>query len=244
MKTVKQAAELAGISVRTLHHYDAIGLLKPTQVTDSGYRLYDDSALERLFLILLFRECDLSLEEIRLLLDSTEKHREKVLDTQIALLRAKADHLQKCIHLANAIKQTGVSNLKKSGWDPRKIDAYSEQAEALYGKTEAYRQYREKSASRSQSREAELGEQVTDYFVRLGQLKHLAPESDAVQDWVEQLRSFFTEHYYTCTPQILMGLGQMYAEGGSMTQNIDAAGGAGTGEFARKAIEAYCKKEH
>ena len=65
MKTVKQVSKLANISVRTLHHYDAIGLLKPTQITDAGYRLYDDTALERLQTILLFRELQFPLKEIR-----------------------------------------------------------------------------------------------------------------------------------------------------------------------------------
>ena len=80
-----------------------------------------------------------------------------------------------------------------------------------------------------------------DFFVRLGQLKHLSPDSAEVQAWVKELQAYFTENFYNCTPQILMGLGQMYAGGGSMTENIDAAGGEGTGEFARQAIEIYCK---
>jgi len=241
MKTVAQVAQLTGCSVRTLHHYDAIGLLKPTRVTEAGYRLYDDNALERLFLILLFRECGLSLEEIRQLLDSPDSRREQILDAQISLLTAKVQHLQDCIHLANAIKQTGVNNLKRKNWNPKDVETYSAQAEALYGKTEAFQQYQEKAKGRSQDRENALGSEVMDFFVRLGQLKHLSPESEAVQCWVDQLQSFLTENYYNCTPQILMGLGQMYAGGGSMTENIDAAGGTGTGDFARKAIEIYCK---
>ena len=122
------------------------------------------------------------------------------------------------------------------------MEAYSTQAEALYGNTEAYREYQSKAAARTPDREADLGDQVMDFFVRLGAMKHLPPESEEIQGWVEQLRGFFTEHYYNCTPQILMGLGQMYAGGGSMTDNINAAGGPGTGEFARKAIEIYCAK--
>lgn len=242
MKTVAQVTRLTGCSVRTLHHYDAIGLLKPSHITDAGYRLYDDAALERLFLILLFRECGLSLEEIRQLLDSPDSRREEILDTQISLLTAKVQHLQDCIHLANAIKQTGVNNLKRKNWNPKEVESYSAQAEALYGKTEAYAEYREKAKGRSQSQESALGEEVMDFFVRLGQLKQLAPESEEVQNWVEQLRGFLTRNYYNCTPQILMGLGQMYAGGGSMTENIDAAGGAGTGAFAKAAIECYCRK--
>ena len=63
-----------------------------------------------------------------------------------------------------------------------------------------------------------------------------------MQNWVQQLQAFFTENYYTCTPEILMSLGQMYAGGGAMTENIDAAGGEGTGTFARDAIVIYCQK--
>ena len=64
MKTVNEVSRLTGVSIRALHHYDAIGLLKPTQVTDAGYRLYDDAALEKLSMILVFRELGLSLKEI------------------------------------------------------------------------------------------------------------------------------------------------------------------------------------
>ena len=69
MKTVKEVSRLTGVSIRTLHHYDAIGLLKPTQVTEAGYRLYDDAALQRLQNILLFRELQFPLKEIKAFLD-------------------------------------------------------------------------------------------------------------------------------------------------------------------------------
>lgn len=242
MKSVKEIAKQTGVSVRTLHHYDAIGLLKPTYVAESGYRYYDEAALERLYLILLFRELEFSLKDVGEILDAPDYDRNRVLDDQIKLLKAKAEHLQTCIHLANAIKQTGVKNMEFKEWDPKKIKEYDAQAKALYGKTDAYKEYTQKSAGRSQERQKELGDQVMDFFVRLGQLKDLTPDSDAVQTWVKELQSFFTENFYNCTPQILKGLGQMYAGGGSMTENIDAAGGEGTGEFALRAIEVYCKE--
>lgn len=107
MKTVQEIAKLAHISVRTLHHYDAIGLLKPTQITESGYRLYDDTALERLYLILLFRELEFPLKDIQGILDAPDFDRNRVLEQQAALLKAKVSHLQTCIHLANGIKLLG-----------------------------------------------------------------------------------------------------------------------------------------
>ena len=241
MRTVNEIAKLAQISVRTLHHYDAIGLLKPTQITEAGYRLYDDAALERLYLILLFRELEFPLKDIQGILDAPDFDRNLCLEQQVSLLKAKVNHLQTSIHLANGIKLMGVKNLKFKNWDPKKIDEYSDQAETLYGKTDAWKEYSEKAKGRSKGQEQALGDGIMELFTKLGTMKELAPESAEVQAWVKELQSYITEHFYNCTPQILQGLGEMYAGGGSMTENIDAAGGAGTGEFARDAIQIYCK---
>ena len=241
MKSVKEIAKLTGVSVRTLHHYDAIGLLKPTEITEAGYRLYDDDALERLYLILLFRELEFPLKDIQGILDAPDFDRNRVLERQVEMLKAKVAHLQTCIHIANGIKLTGVKNLKFKNWDPKKIDDYSAQAENLYGKTDAWKEYSEKSKNRSKGQEQALGQGIMELFTTLGTMKELAADSAEVQAWVKQLQSYITEHFYTCTPQILQGLGEMYAGGGSMTENIDAAGGAGTGAFAREAINVYCK---
>ena len=241
MKTVNEIAQLAHTSVRTQHHYDAIGLLKPTVLTEAGYRLYDDAALERLYLILLFRELEFPLKDIQAILDAPDFDRNRILEQQVEMLKAKAAHLQNLIHLANGIKLTGVKNLKFKNWDPKKIDEYSAQAENLYGKTEAWQEYQQKSKDRSNAREQALGDGIMELFTNLGTMKDLPPDSTEVQAWVRELQAYITEHFYNCTPQILIGLGEMYAGGGSMTENIDAAGGKGTGEFARKAIRIYCK---
>ena len=87
MRTVTELALLAHVSVRTLHHYDAIGLLKPTQITDAGYRLYDDAALERLYLILLFRELEFPLKQIQGILDAPDFDRNRILEQQIKRLK-------------------------------------------------------------------------------------------------------------------------------------------------------------
>lgn len=242
MMTVKQLAKKCGVSVRTLHHYDAIGLLKPAQVTEAGYRLYDEAALERLYLILLFRELGFRLKDTRGILDAPDFDRNRVLERQIELLERKQRHLEYVTDLARGIKQMGVKNLEFQNFDPKKVDDYAQQAKTLYGKTDAYREFEEKTKGRTQEQSDAVNGQVMDFFVRLGALKGQAPESDAVQAWVKELQTFFTENFYTCTPEILMSLGQMYAGGGAMTENIDAAGGEGTGAFAREAIACYCRK--
>ena len=242
MKTVNQIAKQTGVSVRTLHHYDAIGLLKPTQVTEAGYRLYDDAALERLYLILLFREIGFPLKDIRGILDAPDFDRNRVLQQQIALLEAKQLRLEYMANMARGIQLMGVKHLEFNGFDVNKMDDYAQQARTLYGKTDAYKEFEQKAQSRTKEQNDAVNSQVMDFFVRLGAMRDLSPDSEAVQTWVKDLQAFFTANFYTCTPQILLGLGDMYAGGGSMTENIDAAGGKGTGELARKAIEIYCGK--
>lgn len=242
MNTVNQVCQLTGVSPRTLHHYHAIGLLVPSSVTEAGYRLYDDGALQRLRMILTFREIGFSLKEIKKILDSPEAERDSALCQQISLLQSKAARLQNRIHFANGIKMTGVDQMNWEKIDANKLDDYSAQAEALYGKTDAYREYKAKSSDRTHAQEVALGDQVMDFFTRLGTMRHLPAESEEAQGWVRELQAFFTRHYYNCTDQILMNLGEMYAAGGSMTENIDAAGGKGTAAFAKQVISIYCGK--
>lgn len=145
MMTVNEVSKLAGVSVRTLHYYDRIGLLCPTKLTEAGYRLYDDMALERLQSILLFRELQFPLKEIRAILDSPDFDRKKALDQQITLLELKKEHIENLIDLARGIKLTGVRPLMDfSAFDTSKIDEYAKQAKEMYGQSEAYREFEEK----------------------------------------------------------------------------------------------------
>ena len=244
MKTVKEVSKLTGVSVRTLHHYDAISLLKPTDVTDAGYRLYDDVALEKLYMILVFRELGLSLKEIANILHAPDFDQNRVLEKQINLMQERINKLQNRIALAKGMLMLGVKYMDFEGFDPKKIDEYSTQAKALYGKTDAYKEFEQKSANRSVQEENDLGAQVMDFFVRLGKLRPCDPGCEAAQAWAKELQAFFTEHYYTCTPQILSSLAESYAGGGSMTENIDKFGGAGTGAFAKAVIDLYLKQNN
>ena len=242
MKTVKEIADQTGVSVRTLHHYDSIGLLKPTKMTEAGYRLYDADALERLYLIIVYRELGFSLKKISEILSASDFDRNRALEDQIALLEQKREQLQNRIYFARGLKLTGVNHMSFSDFDHRKIDEYSAQAKAMWGRTEAYREFEQKSKDRSKETEKALSGDLMDLFVKLGTLRDQAPDSEAVQNWAAQLQAFITDHYYTCTKPILMSLGEMYAGGGSMTENIDNAGGPGTGAFAKEAIDIFCAK--
>ena len=242
MKTVKEVSQLTGVSVRALHHYDTIGLLKPTEVTEAGYRLYDDVALEKLYMILVFRELGLRLQEIADILHAPDYDRNQVLEKQIKLMQERIGKLQNRISLAKGILTVGVKYMSFEGFDPKKMDEYSTQAKALYGKTDAYKESSQKSASRTKEQEKDLGAQVMDFFAKLGKMRPCAPDCAEVQTWAKELQAFFTANYYNCTPQILGHLAESYAGGGSMTDNIDKVGGAGTGAFAKEVIDLYIQR--
>lgn len=242
MKSVKEVSKLTGVSVRALHHYDALDLLKPTQVTDAGYRLYDDVALEKLCMILVFRELGLPLKEIADILHAPDYDRNRVLEKQISLMQERIGKLQDRIALAKGMLTVGVKYMNFEGFDPKKIDAYSTQAKALYGKTDAYKEFEQKSKNRTAQQENDLGAQVMDLFAKLGKMRPCEPDSEAALAWAKELQEFFNKSFYTCTPQILSSLAESYAGGGSMTENIDTVGGAGTGAFAKEVIDIYIQK--
>ncbi len=240
MMTVNDVSKLTGVSIRTLQYYDSIGLLKASDHTGSGYRLYDEAALERLQQILLFRELEFPLKDIKKILSNPNFDRQKALQQQIELLTLKKEHLENLILLARGILQTGENTMDFSAFDSQKQEEYSKQAKASWGQTDAYREFEEKSRLRSHAAEASLSKGLMQIFAEMGEIRHTAPESDTAQALVKKLQSYISKNYYTCTNQILMGLGQMYAAGGEFRQNIDAAGGDGTAEFANAAIEVYC----
>ena len=242
MMTVNEVSKLSGVSIRSLHHYDKIGLLPATEVTAAGYRLYDDKALERLQMILLFKELQFPLKEITTILDNPEFDRSKALEQQIKLLELRKEHLENLIDLARGIKMIGVQKMSKmsfDAFDTRKIDEYAAQAKASWGTTDAYKEFEKKSAGRSREEEQVLGVQMMEIFVEFGKIRNKKPESEEAQALVKKLQNYITEHYYTCTDEILESLGQMYAGGGDMTSNIDKYSGEGTAVFANEAIEAY-----
>lgn len=242
MKTVNEVSKLSGVSIRTLHHYDKIGILKPAQITEAGYRLYNEENLERLQSILIFRELKFSLKEIKEILESSVYDRSKILDQQIELLKLQKEHLENLIDYACEIKKNGVNDLSFKAFDKSKLDEYAKEAKANWGKTEAYKEYEKKSEGRTADDNGMIAEALMQLFVELGKVKHLSPASEEAQCGVKKIQDFITEHYYTCTDEIFSGLGKMYACGGSMTENINKAGGDGTAEFAAKAIEILCGK--
>ncbi len=240
MWTVAKVGQLTGTSVRTLHHYDAIGLLKPTAVTEAGYRLYDDAALGRLQNILMFREVGFPLREIKAILDNPDFDPAEALEQQIRLLELQLAHTRRLISFAREIQKRGVDHMNFDAFSKAEWSRYEAEVKERWGATELYQEYGKKNKGKTKDELEETGRRLMDMFVELGYLRGSSPADKAVQEKIKMLQCFITEHYYTCTDETLKSLGQMYVCDERMKGNIDQSGGAGTADFVSQAILAYC----
>lgn len=238
MQTVNQVSKLTGVSVRTLHHYDAIGLLKPTEITESGYRLYDDTAICRLQSILFFRELQFSLKDIKAILDSPDYHPTEALDQQIELLELQYKRLGELILFAREMKMKGEFKMEFSVFDHSEMEQYKEEVKERWGKTKAYQEYAQKEKGPQDV--ASLADRMMSLFAEIGALRQLPPSDEKVQEKISALQHFITKNYYNCTDEILSQLGQMYVCDERFQKNIDKAGGDGTAKFVMNAIKIHC----
>ena len=217
----------------------AVGVSDPTKYTESGYRLYDDTALERLQQILLFRELEFPLKEIKRIINSPDFDRQKALEQQIMLLTLKKEHLENLISFAREIQRIGGKIMDFSAFDTQKLKEYEEEAKAQWGQSAEFREFEEKNKNRTNSDHQILMKDFMSLFATFGQLKEKEVDSKEVQAQVKKLKDYITEHFYTCSLEILSSFGEMYMSDERMTKNIDKAGGEGTAQFVAEAIQVY-----
>lgn len=238
MMTVSEVSRLSGVTVRTLHHYDAIGLLCPAEVTEAGYRLYDESNLERLHSILMLRELRFSLKEIAAIIDNPSFEIDVALDDQITLLELEYERIERLIAHAKRMRENGGSIMDFSAYDESKLSEYRAEAKKRWGDSEAYRDFESRGESGADF--AAEGEKLMSLLAGFGKLRDSDPGQDDAQRKVHDLQQFITGSFYVCTDEILAGLGQMYVADERFKRNIDKAGGMGTAQFISEAIAQYC----
>jgi len=236
---IREFAEFTGVSVRTLHYYDEIGLLVPACVDRStGYRYYDETSLLRMQEILFYRELDFSLKRIGEILSSPNYDKSKALNEQKHLLILKKERLERLISaIDGAVKGENVMK----AFDNGAFEAYKAEAQEKWGRTDAYRQYAEKTGHYSGQKWNDLAGEMDHIMAEFAVCMKNGgvPDSAEAQELVNTLRSHITEHYYNCTEQILAGLGQMYAADERFRSNIDKHAD-GTAAFICAAIGVYC----
>ncbi len=242
--SVKEFAELTGVSVRTLHYYDEIKLLKPAEIDEkNGYRFYDKTALERMQEILFYRELDFPLKSICKILSSPDYDKQKALTQQKKLLILKKERLERIISaIDNAEESEAVMKALNNNDYEVARKQYEAEAKEKWGKTEAYKEHTEKTKDYSKDKWQSVTDGLDGIFGEFAECMKSgnAPDSEAAKALVEKLQKHITDNFYTCTNEILLGLGQMYVCDERFTQNIDKHG-IGTAEFVNKAIIEYCK---
>lgn len=243
---VKEVADLVGISVRTLHHYDEIGLLTPDQTTESGYRLYSDENLEILQQILFFRELGFPLKKIKEILHSPAFDRNDALMLHHKMLLDKRkqldqliDTVEKSIQHAKGVIQ--MSNKEKfTGFD-FSHNPYEQEARERWGDAAVDRSNAE-LGKMTKEEQAAMGEKMNAIYRRLAELRHLSPETDeaqsAIKEWYDFLNGNFGQHY---SLEAFKGLGQMYVDDERFTKNIDQFG-EGLALFMRDCMAIYADR--
>ena len=238
---IKEFADFTGVSVRTQHYYDEIGLMKPAQVDPfTGYRYYDEQSLLRMQEILFYRELDFSLKSIGDILSSPDYDRHKAMESQKRLLTLKKERLERLI-LAIDGAMKGENMMQ--AFDNTEFENYKAEAREKWGKTQAYQEHAEKTKGYSKEKWSSLTEGMDQIMAAFALCMKSGEAADSVQaqQLVKTLQEHITENYYTCTDQILLGLGMMYVGDDRFRQNIDRHG-EGTARFICDAIERYCKK--
>ena len=221
---INEAAKLTGVTVRTLHYYDQIGLLRPETVTDTGYRLYGEKDLERLSQILFFRELDFTLAQIKDMLDSPSFDRKEALRAQHELLTKKKERLERLIDLTK-----------------RRMEGNAEMSFREFNKEEIER-CKEKYAQEAEERWGELTQKGNSIMQAFADCRGLSPESEEVQELAARWQAYISSSYYDCTDEILEGLGLMYTSDERFRQNIDHFG-EGTAELMSQGIACYVRNK-
>jgi len=245
---VKEVASMVGVSVRTLHYYDQIGLLKSASISPAGYRLYTEPDLERLQQIMFFKEIGFDLQEIKNILDSPGFDRKQALKAHKDILLEKRMRLEEIINLVDRTIDTiegGTSMDKKSMFDAfdmtdieKHREKYAEEARQLYGdkimdETEA------RTANYNRNDWAGIQARWDEIYRQIATAMDKGPADPQVQALIGEYRQHITDHFYDCTLEIFRGLGDLYVSDERFTANIDKYQ-PGLAAFLKAAIHYYC----
>lgn len=243
--TIGKVADLSGVTIRTLHHYDEIGLLSPSGRSEAGYRIYEAWDLERLQRILFYRELGFTLQEIAAIVDDPHTDAVGHLERQRGLLTERIGRLQKMVAAIDYemearemdINLTPEERLEVFG--DFKPEDHAEEAEQRWGDSEAYRQSQRRVSKYTKEDWQKIKAESEEITARLAELfeSGAAPESEEAMDAAEAHRQHISRWYYDCTPEIHVGLGEMYVSDERFRVNYDVHA-PGLSEFIRDAARA------
>lgn len=227
--SVGQVAALAGVTVRTLHHYDEIGLLSPSSRSPAGHRRYDDADLDRLQQILFYRALGFALEDVAALLDDPNADPVEHLRRQHALLTDRIEQLRAMAAAVEHAMEARKMGIRLSPEERFEVfgdthpEEYTEEARQRWGDTDAYRESQRRTASYTKEDWQRIKDEEQDLVSRLADLmaSGAEPESAAARELAEEHRQQICRHFYTCSPRMHTALAEMYVADQRFTAHYD-----------------------
>ena len=227
-----------------MHYYDEIGLLKPSEITEAGYRLYSREDLEILQQILFFRELDFPLSQIKEIMNNPNYDKEEALKKQKELLIQQRQRIEGLIKLIEK-RIEGDNNMSFKEFDMNEIEEnkkkYAKEVKERWGTSKAYEESEKKTSSYNKEKWGDINQETSEIFKGFAELRNSDPGSEEVQELVRRWQKYITDNFYTCTNEILSGLGLMYVEDERFKENLDK-NGEGTAKLMAEAIKIYCSK--
>lgn len=246
---IKEVAELVGVSIRTLHHYDNIGLVRAEAMTSSGYRLYGDKDLERLQQVLFFKELGFNLRKIKEILDNPNFDRKQALLAQKDLLCKKMQRLEAIISTVDKTLDSIEGGIEMSkndmfkAFDMADIEKhqkeYAEEARNKYGNSEAYKESEKKTSQYTKDDWARIITRGNEIYAKIASLMEKGAADPAVQEAIGEWRQHITENFYNCSLEIFRGLGDLYVDDDRFTININKVH-PGLAQFLKEVMHYYC----
>ena len=240
--SIGQMAAMSGVTIRALRHYDAIGLLKPCEISETGYRYYGEKEALRLQQILLLRALDFPLKEIGRVLDAPAYDEREALARQSELLLLRRERIDKMLSLINQ-KLKGDQTMAFDAFETTKEEnlraQYAREARERWGETAAYREYEKNMQNRPPEKQAAIDPAAEEIFRGFADLcrRSVPPASAEAARQTTLWQRFITEHYYACTDELLLSLANMYTSDERFTAYLDRFG-AGTAAYMSAAIRA------
>lgn len=232
--TVKEAARRAGTSVRALRYYEEVGLIQPGRCPGNDYRDYDDALVARVRQIRAYREVQLSVEQVRALLDASREARNALLENHIETLKRRKQQLENRIGLAGALLMMGPERFAEL--DIATLDDQMARAQRMVEENPAFRAMSERFRAQSPKETQPLSD---------GLVRHLSEVANAPQSEVDRaiqdLIAFIGAYFYPCTDQILRNYARAFGGDGILAQSLDETGGPGTAQSLRQRLEQYLR---
>jgi MerR family transcriptional regulator, thiopeptide resistance regulator len=248
-RTVGEVAAMAGVTVRTLHHYDRIGLLSPSARSSAGYRLYAPDDLDRLHQVLLYRELGFSLEDVAdLLADDADP--EAHLRRQHRLLRDRLERTQQMVAAVEKEMEARAMGMSLTPEEKFEVfgdldpDQYEEEVQERWGETDAYAQSKRRTSAYTKDDWVRIKAEGEDVEARFAAALAAGVPADSEQamDLAEEHRQQISRNFYDCPPEMHAGLGRMYVEDERFTAHYDQRA-PGLAQYVSTAVQANAARQ-